>query len=59
MPFSTIMRAVPTMNVGNPTYSNAGSAAFFNVTRHGAEIYISVSSAGGYAFIPWRASAEL
>jgi len=59
MPFSTIMRAIPTMNIGSPTYSNAGSAVFFNATRHGAEIYISVSLAGGYAVIPWRASAEL
>jgi hypothetical protein len=59
MPFSVVMRGIPTMSVGNPTYSNASSAAFFNTERHGAEIYLSVASGGGYAFIPWSASAEL
>ena len=59
MPFSVVMRGIPTMSVGNPIYSNASSAAFFNIERHGAEISLSVASGGGYAFIPWSASAEL
>jgi len=59
MPFSVVMRGIPTMSVGNPTYSNASTAAFFNIERHGAEIALTVSSGGGYAFIPWSASAEL
>ena len=59
MPFSVVMRGIPTMSVGIPIYSNASSAAFFNIKRYGAEIYLSVASGGGYAFIPWSASAEL
>ena len=59
MQFPVLMRAAPTMNIGNPTYSNANSATFFNVTPGGAEISFTVTSAGGYAFLPWRAEIEL
>ncbi len=59
MQFPVLMRASPTMNVGTVTYSNASSALFFNAASGGAEISFSVSAAGGYAFIPWRAEIEL
>jgi len=59
MQFPVLMRAPPTMNVGTVTYSNASSALFFNAASGGAEISFSVSLAGGYAFIPWRAEIEL
>jgi hypothetical protein len=59
MQFPVLMRAPPTMNVGTPTYSNANSALFYNAASGGAEISFVVSSAGGYAIIPWRAEIEL
>jgi hypothetical protein len=59
MQFPVLMRAPPTMNVGTPTYSNANSALFYNAASGGAEIAFGVSSAGGYAVIPWRAEIEL
>jgi hypothetical protein len=59
MPFSTAMRANPTMSVGTPVYSNASGASWQNIGADGAEILITVSASGGFAFIPWTASAEL
>jgi hypothetical protein len=59
MPFATTMRAAPTMGVGTPTYSNAGSATFFNASPAGAEFYLNVTSGGGYAQVAWTADIEL
>jgi len=59
MPFPVLMRSAPTMGVGTPTYSNASSALFYNAATGGAEIAFNVSVAGGYASIPWNATAEL
>jgi hypothetical protein len=59
MPFATYMRVAPAMNIGTPTYSNANSAAFFNIQPSGGEAFLNVTSGGGYAFLPWRADAEL
>lgn len=59
MQFPVLMRAAPTMNIGTPTYSNSNGAAFFNAASGGAEIQFTVTTAGGYALIPWRAEIEL
>lgn len=59
MPFAVPMRSAPTMSVGTPTYSNASSASWANTGPDGSEIALTVSSSGGYAFIPWTASIEL
>jgi hypothetical protein len=59
MPFSTEMRASPTMSVGSPSYSNATGAGWYNIATQGGELVVTISSAGGYAFIPWTATAEL
>jgi len=59
MPFAVVMRSTPSMSVGSPTYVNASGAAWANIGQDGAEINLTVSSGGGYAFIPWTASIEL
>jgi hypothetical protein len=59
MPFSTEMRASPTMSVGSPSYSNATGAGFYNIATQGGELVVTISSAGGYAFIPWTAASEI
>jgi hypothetical protein len=59
MPFSTAMRANPTMSVGTPTYYNMSAASWGNAGQDGSEIFVTASGADGYVFVPWTASAEL
>jgi hypothetical protein len=59
VPFAVQMRASPTMNIGTPSYTNSNTAQLINPTTSGVEVTISVTSGGGYAFIPWRAEIEL
>lgn len=58
VPLPTAMRVIPTMSVGIPSYSSAGGAAIFNPTSLGFELFLTASAVGGFAFIPWTASAE-
>jgi hypothetical protein len=59
VPFAVQMRAAPTMNIGTPSYTNSNTAQLLNPTASGVEVAISVTSGGGFAFIPWRADIEL
>ena len=59
MPFAVVTRAVPTMTVGTPSYTNMSGASWANINLAGAEIGIAVTGTNSYAFIPWTASAEL
>ena len=59
MPFAVVTRAVPTMTVGTPSYTNMSGASWANINLAGAEIGITVTGTNSYAFIPWTASAEL
>jgi hypothetical protein len=59
VPFAVQMRAAPTMNIGTPSYTNSNTAQLLNSTTSGVEVFLAVTSGGGFAFIPWRAEIEL